>query len=98
MELLQHFLQDTKQIRLENWNLDTANTHLSVTVSSTQTIARCPVCRGLSRRVHSCYERTLQDLALAQYGMTFQLQADEFLQLLRQQQADAFDAWLIESS
>lgn len=78
MEFLQHFLPDTQQIRLESWNLNTANTHLRVTVSSTQTIARCPVCTSLSRRVHSRYERTLQDLVLAQYSMSLQLQVRKF--------------------
>lgn len=78
LEFLQHFLPNTQQIRLEDWHLDTANTHLRVTVSSTQTIAHCPVCRDLSSRVHSRYERTLQDLTLAQYSMTLQLQVRKF--------------------
>nr|WP_317110686.1 ISL3 family transposase [Chroococcidiopsis sp. SAG 2025] len=63
---------------LENWNFDPANKHLSVTVSSTQAIAQCPVCRSWNRRIHSRYQRTLQDLALAQYGMTLQLHVRKF--------------------
>lgn len=47
-------------------------------VSSTQTIAQCPVCGGFSHRVHSQYKRTLQDLGLAQYSMTLQLQVRKF--------------------
>lgn len=58
--------------------MDAANTHSSVTVSSTQTIAQCPICKGLSHRVHSRYERTLQDLTLAQHSMTLQLQVRKF--------------------
>ena len=68
MELLEHFLPDTPQIRLENWTLDKANTQLQVTVASTQAIAPCPLCQTLSHRVHSRYERTLQDLTLAHYN------------------------------
>lgn len=78
MELLQYFLPNTQQIRLENWNLDPDHSHLWVTVASTQPIAQCPICKGSSRRVHSRYERTLQDLALAQYGMTLQVQVRGF--------------------
>lgn len=78
MKLLQHFLPDSQQIRLESWHLDVADTHLRVTASSTQTTAHCPDCRGLSRRVHSRYERRLQDLVLAQYSMTLELKVRKF--------------------
>ena len=81
MELLEHFLPDTPQIRLENWTLDQASTQLQVTVASTQAIAQCPLCQTLSRRVHSRYERTLQDLTLAHYSMTLQLQVRKFLSI-----------------
>ena len=78
MELLEHFLPDTPQIRLENWTLDKASTQLQVTVASTQAIAQCPLCQTVSRRVHSRYERTLQDLTLAHYSMILQLQVRKF--------------------
>jgi transposase len=78
VELLQYFLPDTEQIRLESWHLDPADTPLRATVSSTQTTAQCPVCKGLSRRVHSRYERTLEDLTLAQYRMILQVKVRKF--------------------
>jgi len=78
VELLQSFLPDSQQLRLESWQIDRVNTQLQVTVASTQTIAQCPVCSGWSRRVHSRYERTLQDLALAQYSLTLQVQVRKF--------------------
>lgn len=37
-----------------------------------------PICKGLSSRVHSRYERTLQDLTLARYSITLQLQVRKF--------------------
>ena len=58
--------------------MDTANAHLRATVSSQEISARCPVCSSLSSRVHSRYQRTLQDLALAQYSLTLQLQVRKF--------------------
>ena len=78
MEILRHLLPDTQQIQLENWSLETANTKLYVTVSSTQMLAQCPLCGCFSRRVHSRYERNLQDLGLAQYRMTLQVQVRKF--------------------
>ena len=78
MELLQSFLPDSQQLRLESWQLDRTNTQLQMTVASTQKLAQCPVCSGLSRRVHSRYERTLQDLTLAQYSLTLQVQVRKF--------------------
>jgi transposase len=78
VELLEHFLPDTDQIRLERWNIDTANTNLQLTIASTQTIAQCPLCQQFSHRVHSRYERRLQDLALAHYSLTLQLRVRKF--------------------
>lgn len=78
VQLLQHFLPDTQQIRLEHWHLNVADAHLQATVASTQTTASCPVCRSLSSRVHSRYQRTLQDLTLAQYRLTLQLKVRKF--------------------
>lgn len=78
MELLQYFLPDSSQIRLERWHLEPDDTQVRATVSSTQTKAGCPVCKALSRRVHSRYERTLEDLALAQHRLTLQVQVRKF--------------------
>ncbi len=78
MELLQHFLPDSPQIHLESWQLDKVNTHLQAMVSSTQRTAECPVCKGVSRRIHSHYERTLEDLTLAQHRLTLQVQVRKF--------------------
>jgi transposase len=47
-------------------------------LSSTQTTAQCPICRGPSSRVHSHYERTLRDLTLADFSLTLHLQVRKF--------------------
>jgi transposase len=78
LELLQHLLPDNQQIRLENWHLDTDNQHLIATVHSTQVKAKCPVCQAQNQRIHSRYERTLQDLTLAHYRVTLQVQVRKF--------------------
>lgn len=58
--------------------MDTANAHLRVTLSSTQTTAQYPICKDLSSRVHSHYERTLQDLTLADFSLALHLQVRKF--------------------
>lgn len=78
VQLLQHFLPKTPSIRLESWHLEPDDTQVRATVSSTQTMAECPVCRASSHRIHSRYERTLEDLALAQHRLTLQVQVRKF--------------------
>jgi len=78
VEILQYLLPSSQHIQLETWSLDTANNHLYMTVSSTQTHAQCPLCKSFSTRVHSRYERTLQDVGLAHYRLTLQLQVRKF--------------------
>ena len=70
VDFLQHLLPARTQLQLKNWSLDSANQRLILTVSSVQTIARCPVCEQSTHRVHSRYERTLQDLPCTNYAVT----------------------------
>jgi len=78
VELLQYLLPDQKNLQLESWFFDTASTHLSMTVVSTQTVVSCPLCQGTTHRIHSRYERTLQDLPCVNYGITLHLQVRKF--------------------
>lgn len=78
MELLLHLLPNIQQLRLEHYDLDRDQAQIHITVSSTQTTAHCPVCGSLSSRIYSRYERTLQDLGLAQYPLTLHLQVRKF--------------------
>lgn len=78
MELLQHLLPSQSQLRLENWSLDTARKHLSLVVTSVQTTSYCPICQKASHRIHSRYQRTLQDLPCSNYAVTLILQVRKF--------------------
>jgi transposase len=78
MELLHHLLPNIQQLRLEHYDLDRDQAQIHITVASTQTTVHCPLCGSLSSRIHSHYERTLQDLSLAQYSLTLQLQVRKF--------------------
>ena len=78
MKLLQHFLPDSQKLRLERWHFKASEHHLWAVVTSTQAMAECPVCQHNSRRVHSRYERTLEDLSLAQHRLTLQVKVRKF--------------------
>jgi transposase len=55
-------LPDRTHVRLKTWNLDLAQSTITVTLQARRITARCPLCGRRSRRVHSRYERTLADL------------------------------------
>ena len=78
VKLLQHFLPNPQTLRLDSWQLEQSDSHLRAVVTSTQTTAECPVCQHCSRRVHSRYERTLEDLSMAQYRLTLQVKVRKF--------------------
>jgi transposase len=66
-------LPDTTLLRLDSWQLDTAASLITVSVTSTQTIVPCPVCAVPTARIHSRYTRTLADLPWAAYRVHLQL-------------------------
>ncbi|MCY6493518.1 transposase family protein [Leptolyngbya sp. GGD] len=78
MKLLQHFLPDSQKLRLEHWHFKDSEPHLWAVVTSTQTRAECPACRQSSQRVHSRYQRTLEDLSMAQCRLTLQVKVRKF--------------------
>lgn len=78
VKLLQHFLPDSQKLRLEHWQLEHSDHHMKAIVASTQRAAQCPVCSQSSRRVHSRYQRTLEDVSIAQYRLTLQLKVRKF--------------------
>lgn len=78
VKLLQHFLPNSQNLRLERWQLKASEHHWWAVVASTQTMAECPICSQFSRRVHSRYQRTLEDLSLVQYRLTLQVKVRKF--------------------
>lgn len=78
MEFLQYLLPDQDNLHLDKWDLEPLTLNLTLTVSSTQTIASCPLCQSPTQRVHSRYERTLRDLPCVNFGMTLFLQVRKF--------------------
>ncbi len=78
MEFLQDLLPNQENLHLENWNLDRASQQLTLTLSSMQITAICPMCQVGSRKVHSRYERTLRDIPCVDYPMTLLLKVRKF--------------------
>jgi transposase len=77
-QFLQCLLPGFNLLRLEHDRLDTDNNHLTLNVSSTQTLARCPLCANPTTRIHSRYKRTLVDLPCVNYGLTLVMQVCKF--------------------
>lgn len=77
MEFIEHLLPDPQNLRFEHWHWEPNSHHLHI-IAATQSTASCPVCGEPSRRIHSRYERTLQDLTLAQWRTTLQLKVRKF--------------------
>ncbi|BBC26681.1 ISL3 family transposase [Pseudanabaena sp. ABRG5-3] len=63
---------------MEHEEIDTDNYHLTLNVSSTQTLVQCPICANPTTRIHSRYERTLLDLPCANYSLTLVMQVSKF--------------------
>lgn len=78
MDFLHHLLPNQALLRLENWSFATNDKQLTLTVSSSQSAAHCPLCQSATHRIHSRYERTLQDLPCIDYTVTLRLQVRKF--------------------
>src|SRR4051812_47783695 len=73
MNLLLHLLPDRTHVRLETWNLDPAQSAITLTLQARRVTGCCPLCGRRSKRVHSRYERTLADLPWGAYAVTIRL-------------------------
>ncbi len=78
MELLQSLLPSPSSLRLNSFEIDVESHHLTLSVSSTQAVGRCPLCGGLTERVHSRYQRTLADLPCIHFGLSLLIQVCKF--------------------
>jgi transposase len=78
VELFQHLLPNRSQLRLKDWSLDPTEQRLTLKVISVQPEACCSACHAATRRIHSRYQRTLQDLPCSSYAVTLVLQVRKF--------------------
>lgn len=78
MELLQCLLPNPNSLRLLSYEVDIQGQQLTLNISSTQVVGQCPVCGGLSERVHSRYQRTLADLPCIHFSLSLLLQVCKF--------------------
>ena len=78
VQFLQCLLPDCNLLHLENCEIDTDNYLITLSVSSTQISAQCPLCSTSAQRIHSRYERTLADIPCASFSLTLALQVCKF--------------------
>jgi transposase len=76
MQLLQSLLPSASLLRLDSYTIEPGDTsqaglrqRLTLNLSSRQAIAQCPLCGGLTERIHSHYERTLADVPCVQFSL-----------------------------
>ncbi|MBD1902555.1 transposase family protein [Trichocoleus sp. DQ-A3] len=74
LEYYQYLLPSQDHLHLNQWKLDHATHQLTLVVSSTQRATACPLCQTSTQKIHSRYERQLQDLPCVQFGVTLRLQ------------------------
>ena len=78
MQLLQSLLPNVNLLRLDSHTVETDELSLILHLSSTQTRVKCPVCGGLTARIHSRYERTLADLPCMNLSLKLIVQVCKF--------------------
>ena len=78
VEFLQHLLPNQRDLTLNSWNFDLTEYRVTLNLSSTQTVAHCPLCGCPTNRVHSGYERTLKDLPWVQFSLRLMLGVCKF--------------------
>ena len=78
MEIINKLLPDSAFLELTGWQINDVSAQMILALSSTQPIVLCPLCQHPSRHIHSHYERTLADLAWADYSVQLQLRVRKF--------------------
>jgi transposase len=78
LQFLQSSLPGANLLRLMRYEIDAENQQLTLSVSSTQTLALCPLCFNSTTRIHSQYQRTLVDLPCVSFRMTLVIQVYKF--------------------
>lgn len=78
MDLLQCLLPSSSLLRLKSYEMDLESYDLTLSVSSTQSVAHCPLCGDPSERIHSRYQRTLTDLPCLNFSMILLVEVCKF--------------------
>ena len=78
MDTLSQLLCLPSFLRLVSWQLQEEERQIILTIASTQKRVPCPVCQKPSQKIHSHYERTLTDISLAEYKVTWKLWIRKF--------------------
>ena len=78
MEFLHRLLPSLSLLRMTSYEMDQERQSIKLSVSSTQTLARCPLCERFTGQVHSRYHRTLADLPCLHFSLILLVQVCKF--------------------
>lgn len=77
-QFLQCLLPECNLLRLEHCEIDTDKYLVTLSVSSTQISAQCPLCSTSTQRIHSRYKRTLANIPCVSFSLTLALTVCKF--------------------
>lgn len=78
MDMLANLLPEPESIVLDKVEMEEGNRRIACTVSTIGAAAACPVCKMVTLRTHSHYQRTLADLPWAGVPVCIHLQVRRF--------------------
>lgn len=78
VQFFQYLLPDCNLLHLEDCEIDTDKYLVTLSVSSTQISAQCPLCSTSTQRIHSRYKRTLADIPCVSFSLTLALTVCKF--------------------
>ena len=84
MEIPSILLPDPEHLRFDSLAVASDARTLTLVLASTQTSALCPLCGTSTRRIHSCYTRTVLDLPWAGLLVQLRLSVHKFFCDLRE--------------
>jgi len=76
--VLSRLLPDATHLHLDACTVNEATAEITLQVTSTQTLVRCPLCDVPTQRRHSWYERTLADVPWVTYRVCLRLHVQKF--------------------
>lgn len=78
MEIPSYLCPDSTKFEFNQWLLDKTQKYITLKLTSKQTLVDCPGCYQPTHRIHSYYERILNDLPWADYNISIQLRVRKF--------------------
>jgi transposase len=76
--LLQHLLPVFFCLKIISWSINETENQLTIKVKTQNIQAVCPICNSTSDRLHSSYQRSLDDVSWGNYQVCLKLSTQKF--------------------